>query len=115
MAPAFAQEVLRLHHFNSPRSAAHVKFLDPWAEAVTEASNSSLEIQIYPSMQLGGKQRDLFGQVRDGVVAAGGAIIKPDVAAKAAFATLAEPIIEYWVSETTLSEGDTETLYNDAC
>lgn len=68
MAPAFAQEVLRLHHFNSPRSAAHVKFLEPWAEAVTEASNGTLEIQIYPSMQLGGKQRDLFSQVRDGVV-----------------------------------------------
>ncbi|WP_052699734.1 TRAP transporter substrate-binding protein [Martelella endophytica] len=68
ITPAMAQEVLRLHHFNSPRSAAQVKFLEPWAKAVTEASNGTLEIQIYPSMQLGGKQRDLFSQVRDGVV-----------------------------------------------
>lgn len=65
---ASAQEVLRLHHFNSPRSAGQTKFLEPWAEAVEKASNGTLEIQIFPSMQLGGKQRDLFAQVRDGVV-----------------------------------------------
>ena len=59
---------LRLHHFNSPLSAGHQKFLVPWAEAVKEASGGQLEIEIFPSLQLGGQQRDLVQQVRDGVV-----------------------------------------------
>lgn len=64
-----AQEVkLRLHHFNSPLSIAHTKFLMPWAERLAEATDGALAIEVFPAMQLGGKPGDLYGQAKDGIV-----------------------------------------------
>lgn len=64
-----AQEFrFKLHHFNSPQSLAHQIFLVPWAKEIEAASNGRIKIDVFPSMQLGGKSEDLYGQVRDGVV-----------------------------------------------
>lgn len=67
---AFAQPevVLKFHHFLGPQSPAHTDMIQPWAERVEEASDGRIEIEIYPSMTLGGKPPQLIRQVRDGVV-----------------------------------------------
>jgi len=68
-APVSAQEVtLKLHHLLPPVSHAHKNMLVPWADKVMEESGGRIKIDIYPSMQLGGKPPQLIDQVRDGVV-----------------------------------------------
>ncbi|MBV0913830.1 TRAP transporter substrate-binding protein [Anianabacter salinae] len=59
---------LRLHHFNSPLSISHTQFLVPWAERLAEATDGELQIQIFPSMQLGGSPGELYSQAKDGIV-----------------------------------------------
>ncbi|WP_245582649.1 TRAP transporter substrate-binding protein [Oceanobacter kriegii] len=58
---------LKLHHMSPPASNAHSNFLEPWAEKVMKESNGRIKIDIYPSMQLGGKPPQLFDQARKGV------------------------------------------------
>ena len=67
---AFGTErfAFRLHTFNSPEAIAVRDFLGPWAGEVEARSNGRVTIQIFTSMQLGGKPADLYGQARDGVV-----------------------------------------------
>jgi TRAP-type C4-dicarboxylate transport system substrate-binding protein len=67
---AFAQAEfsLKLHHFLGPTSPAHVDMLEPWAQRIEEASEGRVDIEIYPSMSLGGTPPELIRQVRDGVV-----------------------------------------------
>ncbi|MBK8907098.1 MAG: TRAP transporter substrate-binding protein [Rhodospirillales bacterium] len=66
---AAAEEVvLRVHHFLPPASTAQTQLIEPWAKRVTEESDGRIKVQIFPSMQLGGKPPQLFDQVRDGVV-----------------------------------------------
>jgi TRAP-type C4-dicarboxylate transport system substrate-binding protein len=64
---AGAQDVtLTVHHFLGPKSPAHAKFIQPWAERVQEQSNGRIKIEIFPSMSMGGKPPELYRQVRDG-------------------------------------------------
>lgn len=63
-----AEVTLKLHHFLPPASNAHKNLLAPWAKLVGEKSNGRIQIDIYPSMQLGGAPPQLFDQARDGVV-----------------------------------------------
>jgi TRAP-type C4-dicarboxylate transport system substrate-binding protein len=63
-----AEVTLRIHHFLSPRSTAQVRFLEPWAERVTQQSDGRIEVQIFPAMQLGGAPPGLYDQARDGTV-----------------------------------------------
>lgn len=64
---AMAQDVtLIMHHFLPPVSNAHKVMLEPWAEKVEAESGGRIDIQIYPSMSMGGKPSELYGQVRDG-------------------------------------------------
>ena len=66
---AWAQTLtLRVHTFNSPKAIAVSAFLAPWAEEVGNRSNGRVVVQVFPSMQLGGRPADLYGQARDGVV-----------------------------------------------
>ena len=66
---ASSQEVtLRLHHFLSADSHVHADILVPWEKAVEDQSNGRIDVQIFPSMQLGGKPPQLYDQARDGVV-----------------------------------------------
>ena len=62
-----AEITLTLHHFLSPKTPTHAKFLAPWAKKVEEDSNGRIKIQIFPSMTMGGKPPELYRQVRDGV------------------------------------------------
>ncbi|MDC3081636.1 3-keto-5-aminohexanoate cleavage protein [Paracoccaceae bacterium] len=47
---------------------SNAKFVKPWSEKVLAESNGEIKVEIYPSMQLGGKPPQLVDQVRDGVV-----------------------------------------------
>ena len=63
-----ADFTLKLHHFLGLKAPAHTQMLEPWAKKVEELSKGRVEIDIYPSMSLGGKPPQLVRQVRDGVV-----------------------------------------------
>lgn len=64
---AFAQDVtLIMHHFLPPVANAHKVMLEPWAETVKAESDGRIDVQIYPSMSMGGKPSELYSQVRDG-------------------------------------------------
>jgi TRAP-type C4-dicarboxylate transport system substrate-binding protein len=66
---AYAQQVtLRLHSFLPPVANPVKHFMMPWAEKVGKDSGGRIKVQVYPSMQLGGKAEQLLTQVRDGVV-----------------------------------------------
>ncbi len=66
---AFAQEFkFTLHHFLGPGAPAQTQMLEPWAERIEEQSDGRVDIEIYPSMSLGGTPGDLIKQARDGVV-----------------------------------------------
>jgi len=68
-SPAAAQDyTLTLHHFLGERSPAHRQMLVPWAERVEELSGGAVDIEVYPSMTLGGRPPELVAQARDGVV-----------------------------------------------
>jgi TRAP-type transport system periplasmic protein len=69
VSSAQAQEVtLRVHHFLPPPSTTHKDFIEPWARKVEAESGGRIKIEIYHSMQLGGRPPALYDQVRDGVV-----------------------------------------------
>lgn len=63
-----AEVTLRVHHFLPTPSTTHKDFIEPWARKVEAESEGRIKIEIYPSMQLGGKPPALYDQVRDGVV-----------------------------------------------
>src|ERR1700730_9535056 len=62
-APQFT---LKLQHAFSSVSSGHDKFLAPWARKVEADSGGRIRIDIFPSMQLGGRPVQLFDQARDG-------------------------------------------------
>ena len=67
--PAASQEVtLRLHSFLPPVANPMKHFLIPWAEKIEKDSQGRIKVQVFASMQLGGKAEQLLAQVRDGVV-----------------------------------------------
>jgi TRAP-type transport system periplasmic protein len=63
-----AEVTLKLHHFLPAAGNAHKFWFVPWAEKVAKESNGKIKVEIYPSMQLGGRPPQLFDQARDGVV-----------------------------------------------
>jgi TRAP-type C4-dicarboxylate transport system substrate-binding protein len=66
---AQAQEyTFKLHHFLSELAPSHTAMLVPWAERVEANSGGRIDIEIYPSMSLGGRPPELIQQARDGVV-----------------------------------------------
>lgn len=66
--PAVAADVtLTVHTFLGPKSPTVSKMIEPWAERIETASNGRIEIEIFPSMAMGGKPPELYNQVRDGV------------------------------------------------
>ncbi|WP_322865037.1 TRAP transporter substrate-binding protein [Aquicoccus sp. G2-2] len=65
---AVAQDVtLKLHQFLPAQANVPKLVLAPWAKRVEEASKGKIKIDLYPSMQLGGKPPELADQVKDGV------------------------------------------------
>ncbi len=63
-----ADHEFKLHQFLGANAPAQTKMLQPWADAVAEASGGKVHIEIFPSMTLGGRPPELISQVRDGVV-----------------------------------------------
>lgn len=69
--PASAQQspiVIKIHNFHSPRAGANTRLMNPWAKRMAENTGGRVKVEVYPSMQLGGKPTDLYGQARSGVV-----------------------------------------------
>jgi len=65
---AFAQEVtLTLHQFLPAQANVPKLVLDVWADRVEAASEGRIEIERYPSMQLGGAPPELMDQAIDGI------------------------------------------------
>jgi TRAP-type C4-dicarboxylate transport system substrate-binding protein len=68
--PSFGQDAqfkLKLHHFLARNGNVPAKFIEPWGRKVEMESKGRIKIDIFPSMQLGGRPQQLFDQVRDGV------------------------------------------------
>ncbi|MCK7615598.1 TRAP transporter substrate-binding protein [Roseibium sediminicola] len=67
-APAEAADVtLRLHQMLPAQASVPKNILEPWMAKINEESNGRIEIQHFPSMQLGGKPPELIDQAIDGV------------------------------------------------
>jgi TRAP-type C4-dicarboxylate transport system substrate-binding protein len=65
---AAAQEVtLKLHQFLPAQANVPRLILDKWADDVEAASGGRIEIDRFPSMQLGGAPPELIDQARDGI------------------------------------------------
>lgn len=63
-----ADVTLRLHQFLPAQGTLPAKGLVPWAQKVEKDSGGRIKIQLFPSMQLGGKPPELLDQAKDGVV-----------------------------------------------
>lgn len=64
---AMAKDVLTLHQFLPAQANVPKLILAVWADRVEEASGGGIEIQRFPSMQLGGVPPELMDQAIDGV------------------------------------------------
>lgn len=62
------QITLKLHHFVPAQSNQQKYWFEPWAKKLEQDSGGRIKVEIYPSMQLGGKQPQLYDQVKDGIV-----------------------------------------------
>ncbi|WP_299963184.1 TRAP transporter substrate-binding protein [uncultured Roseobacter sp.] len=66
--PLSAQDVtLRLHQFLPAQANVPKLILDVWADTIEEKSGGRIEIERYPSMQLGGRPPELMDQAIDGI------------------------------------------------
>ena len=63
---ADAEVTLTVHHFLPPKSNAQVGMIEEWARRVEEGSGGRIEVEIFPSMSMGGSPPELYNQVRDG-------------------------------------------------
>jgi len=67
LSAATAQEfTLRMHQFLPGQANVPAKILEPWADAIEEASGGRIEIQRFHAMQLGGTPPELMDQAIDG-------------------------------------------------
>ncbi|MBY6161736.1 TRAP transporter substrate-binding protein [Mameliella alba] len=62
-----ADVTLTLHQFLPPQANVPKQVLDVWADKVEADSNGRIEIERYPSMQLGGTPPELMDQAIDGI------------------------------------------------
>lgn len=58
---------LTLHHFLSSKAPPHTQLIEPWAKKLEAISKGKIKVEIYPSMTMGGKPNELYGQAKDGV------------------------------------------------
>ncbi|MFS4581492.1 TRAP transporter substrate-binding protein [Phaeobacter sp. C3_T13_0] len=62
-----ADFTLRMHQFLPAQASVPKNILDVWADKIEAESGGRIEIQRYPSMQLGGKPPQLIEQAVDGI------------------------------------------------
>ncbi len=66
---AMAEPVtLKYHNFAPLPANQNAKFAQVWADRVNEQSDGEINVEMYGTMQLGGKPPQLIDQVREGVV-----------------------------------------------
>ncbi len=63
-----ADVTLRFHQFLPAQANVPHLAIEPWAQKVEKDSGGRIKVQLFPSMQLGGKPPELFDQAKDGVV-----------------------------------------------
>jgi TRAP-type transport system periplasmic protein len=68
LAQTTPEVTLRMHHFLSAQGNVPKSFLEPWARKVEAESKGKIKVDVYPSMQLGGKPPQLYDQAKDGIV-----------------------------------------------
>jgi TRAP-type C4-dicarboxylate transport system substrate-binding protein len=69
LPPAHPADVtLRFHQMLPPQATIPAKAIEPWAKKVEKESGGRIKVQLFPSMQLGGRPPELFDQAKDGVV-----------------------------------------------
>jgi len=68
VAATAAEFEFKLHHFLSATAPVQTDMLEPWAERIEAATDGRVNIEIFPSMTLGGRAPELISQARDGVV-----------------------------------------------
>jgi TRAP-type transport system periplasmic protein len=68
LAQTAPEVTLRMHHFLSAQGNVPKSFLEPWARKVEAESKGKIKVDVYPSMQLGGKPPQLYDQAKDGIV-----------------------------------------------
>ncbi len=66
-AASAADITLRFHQFLPPMATVPKLAIEPWAKKVEKESGGRIKVQLFPSMQLGGKPPELFDQAKDGV------------------------------------------------
>lgn len=59
---------LRFHQMLPPQATIPAKAIKPWADKVEKESGGRIKVQLFPTMQLGGRPPELFDQAKDGVV-----------------------------------------------
>ena len=62
------QTTLKFHSFSPLSANSNADFIIPWSEKIFLESNGEIKVEMYPSMQLGGKPPQLIDQVREGMV-----------------------------------------------
>jgi TRAP-type C4-dicarboxylate transport system substrate-binding protein len=62
-----ADVTLRFHQFLPPQANVPHLAIEPWAKKVEKDSGGRIKVQLFPSMQLGGKPPELYDQAKDGV------------------------------------------------
>ncbi len=64
---AAADVTLRMHQFLPAQANVPMHILDVWADKVEADSDGRIEVQRFPSMQLGGAPPELYDQAVDGI------------------------------------------------
>ncbi|WP_425074553.1 TRAP transporter substrate-binding protein [Sagittula sp. S175] len=70
-----ADVTLTLEHFLPAQANVPVQVLDVWADKIEAESGGRIEIERYPSMQLGGTPPELIDHVQDGIVDLGWTVV----------------------------------------
>jgi TRAP-type transport system periplasmic protein len=68
IAQTAPEVTLRVHHFLGAQANIPKSFIEPWARKVEADSKGRIKVEVYPSMQLGGKPPQLYDQAKDGIV-----------------------------------------------
>ncbi|MGE0312784.1 MAG: TRAP transporter substrate-binding protein [Lautropia sp.] len=63
-----ADVTLRFHQMLPPQASIPAHAIAPWAKKVEAESKGRIKVQLFPTMQLGGKPPELFDQAKTGVV-----------------------------------------------
>lgn len=73
---AFAQEVtLKLEHFLPAQANVPTKVLQVWADRVEADSDGRIDVELYPTMSLGGSPPELYDLVSDGAIDVGWTVV----------------------------------------